>query len=61
MVFMGQQATVLCTGEASARGRPGVLGRDANGGDVAENLHLSLPGDQSLSFALEDTGAHGRI
>jgi len=27
MVFMGQQATVLCTGEASARGRPGVLGR----------------------------------
>ncbi len=27
MVFMGQQATVLCAQEASTRGRPGVLGR----------------------------------
>ena len=32
-----------------------------NGRDVVENWHLSLPGDQSLSFALENTGAHGRI
>jgi len=32
-----------------------------DGGDVVENWHLSLPGDQSLSFAREDTGAHGRI
>ena len=32
-----------------------------NGGAVVENWHLSLPGNQSLSFALEDTGAHGRI
>jgi len=28
------------------------------GGDVVENWHLSIPGDQSLSFAFEDTGAH---
>lgn len=27
MAFMGQQATVLCMREASARDRPGVLGR----------------------------------
>ena len=27
MVLMGQQATVLCAVKASAKGRPGVLGR----------------------------------
>ena len=27
MVLMGQQAIVLCAIEASAKGRPGILGR----------------------------------
>ncbi len=27
MALMGQQAIVLCAKEASAKGRPGVLGR----------------------------------